>query len=547
MATQVEGGATGTKLSIWLKANKLDDIFQALTDAGLEYDDIMQADEDDLKEIFTQEKIARKYLLRLKSALKKLPHSALAQNANPQPKNQSVVVLSSSQNDFILNVYSKKEKISKNASKIQDQIHALTTSSDDIKKQVQEQYAALMKLLEQRKEFVLNNVDHAIASKTKSLNEQLSSVTNAKRLAEQIENDINQCLSSKQAKMTEIQAKMNKIINTAQTQLKPMEPFMDENMPIATVLTCEYKCDQKSFENFIASRLDYVVDGSVQFSSPPIFKRPEHIIFKVKYGKGVNTKRYTVEGQHVRVVEEAEEKQNDDNNNNKWIALGQFNVSHNENQNEEEITVTTDKDAIDEGIYNVRISSDSGALSLANRTMSVEKGNWCWNHEDKDDYITLSNDNLTVTHKHHAEMNHLIRGNVGYTDGVHSFKIRVDKYDGGGSGANIIGFATADAPRQSHWEFTDNSKPNFWGFYLYNLKSPENVKGTPQQIASAQIKSGSVVTVTLDTMNRKLDCYLAAEKVAQITDILWNDQDPLYPALYVGAFTSNTYVLIPES
>eukprot|EP01084_Bolivina_argentea_P129526 228745_1 len=92
--------------------------------------------------------------------------------------------------------------------------------------------------------------------------------------------------------------------------------------------------------------------------------------------------------------------------------------------------------------------------------MSVEKGNWCWNHEDKDDYITLSNDNLTVTHKHHAKTNHLIRGNEGYSDGVHSFKIRVDTYDSSGNGWNLIGFAASDAPRQSNYQFSD--KAYFW-------------------------------------------------------------------------------------
>eukprot|EP01083_Nonionella_stella_P272829 925368_1 len=173
--------------------------------------------------------------------------------------------------------------------------------------------------------------------------------------------------------------------------------------------------------------------------------------------------------------------------------------------------------------------------------MTVEKENWCWNNEDKDDYITLSNDNLTVTHKYHAGINHLIRGNEGYSDGVHSFKIRVDKYNGGGDGYNLIGFATSDAPRQTNWDLKE--KPNFWGVQLYNLQAPGNVKGTSQKLASVEVKSGDIVTVTLDTANRKLDCYLASEKVSQITDIQWNGQDTLYPALYVGALEPNTYTL----
>eukprot|EP01083_Nonionella_stella_P272827 925362_1 len=177
--------------------------------------------------------------------------------------------------------------------------------------------------------------------------------------------------------------------------------------------------------------------------------------------------------------------------------------------------------------------------------MTVEKENWCWNNEDKDDYITLSNDNLTVTHKYHAGINHLIRGNEGYSDGVHSFKIRVDKYDGGGDGWNVIGFATSDAPRQSQYNF--NQKVNFWGFYIWNLKVQQNVKGAPQNLGDASLGNGDIVTVTLDTVNRKLDCYLASTKVSQITDIEWNGQDPLYPALYVGAFRPNIYTLVHES
>eukprot|EP01083_Nonionella_stella_P272828 925366_1 len=132
--------------------------------------------------------------------------------------------------------------------------------------------------------------------------------------------------------------------------------------------------------------------------------------------------------------------------------------------------------------------------------MTVEKENWCWNNEDKDDYITLSNDNLTVTHKYHAGINHLIRGNEGYSDGVHSFKIRVDTYDGDGNRRYLIGFATLDAPRQTNWNLSE--RPNFWGFRDDMYMGLSNVKGTTKKLQSMSVKTGDIVTVTLDTVNR---------------------------------------------
>merc|ERR1712154_96325 len=120
---------------------------------------------------------------------------------------------------------------------------------------------------------IMNKINNAIGEKSKSLNEQLSSIKNAKHLTEQIENDINQCLASNEPQITRTQAKMNKIINTAQTQLESMQEFMNENMNISTTMDCEYKCNEKLFENFIVSNLDYIVDGCLEFSSQPIFER----------------------------------------------------------------------------------------------------------------------------------------------------------------------------------------------------------------------------------------------------------------------------------
>ena len=89
-----------------------------------------------------------------------------------------------------------------------------------------------------------------------------------------------------------------------------------------------------------------------------------------------------------------------------------------------------------------------------------------WNPNDLDEYIILSNENRTVTHKYDQINLHLLRAFVGYSKGVHYWQVKIEHFKAWY--CNFLGVATKQAPQACSW-YNGDTNQHFWGFRCHGI------------------------------------------------------------------------------
>ena len=89
-----------------------------------------------------------------------------------------------------------------------------------------------------------------------------------------------------------------------------------------------------------------------------------------------------------------------------------------------------------------------------------------WNPDDLDEFIILSNENRTVTHKYDKTYCHLVRAVYGYSKGVHQWEMKIENFVA--YYCNFLGVASKDAKRLCSWSKSDVNE-YFWGFRCHGI------------------------------------------------------------------------------
>lgn len=89
-----------------------------------------------------------------------------------------------------------------------------------------------------------------------------------------------------------------------------------------------------------------------------------------------------------------------------------------------------------------------------------------WNPDDSDEFIILSNENRTVTHKYDQINCHLVRAIIGYSEGVHYWEMKIENFHA--HWCNFLGVASKEASRLCSWYNSDVNK-YFWGFRCHGI------------------------------------------------------------------------------
>lgn len=168
-----------------------------------------------------------------------------------------------------------------------------------------------------------------------------------------------------------------------------------------------------------------------------------------------------------------------------------------------------------------------------------------WYNNDKS--IKLSNNDLDIDCDYDGPYNHLLRAEVGFTDGIHSFQIKINSWDWQGNGCNWIGFATKNASQKVNYS---KICPSFWGVNLYALGPlwrQFDGYGKYLEIETSNkrmLAPGVLVTVTLNIDKKLMDIYHNDRKVAQLSEMIFEENELLYPCLYMGCYKNHSYTTI---
>ena len=160
-----------------------------------------------------------------------------------------------------------------------------------------------------------------------------------------------------------------------------------------------------------------------------------------------------------------------------------------------------------------------------------------WNPDDCDqNWIILSNENLTVTHKYSFDSNYLLRAAHGYSTGTFSWTNKIERFNA--YYCNFMGVVTKDAPRECSWHRGEKNA-YFYGFRLHAFYcddimingTPKWIKGTP-----SSLNKGMEFKVTVDIDKGIISCYCNGTLCATLDGLPKNVE--LFPACYLGGHQS---------
>ena len=155
---------------------------------------------------------------RIINALKKFPDSQIYKDLNKQIQQKQppqVVLLSTSQNDFVIGIHKKQQITTKSINTLKDALLTLDKTAINIKKDINNQYTSLIQILQNRKNALNNDVDNIINNKKKKIYQRLTSTIKTQNALKSANDKIEQCLASKTIQYAKKQSKLEEIINNS--------------------------------------------------------------------------------------------------------------------------------------------------------------------------------------------------------------------------------------------------------------------------------------------------------------------------------------------
>jgi hypothetical protein len=174
-SSQIEGNATGGDLTSFLKkclkASQVSRVKQQLEAQGVDYEDILQCLEQDLRAILAEAKVNTLNTGRIIGYLNQNKESGVYQSTHKPGK--GVVVLTTEQNNLLSAVQGTCETVSKNVKHVQNGIHKLHANSKQTQVEINQKYDLLIEQIQNRRQNMLQKVEQIENQKLKQLQSQL--------------------------------------------------------------------------------------------------------------------------------------------------------------------------------------------------------------------------------------------------------------------------------------------------------------------------------------------------------------------------------------
>eukprot|EP01084_Bolivina_argentea_P285396 489400_1 len=158
--------------------NAVDPIYQLLTDEDIDYEELMEYAEVDLRSILTENaniKLKSTQIGRLINVLRNTAESTIHKQSK---KEKIVIVLSDQENNALNNIKHKIEQITKHKETVTDTINILNNNKINCKKQIDQQITYMIQMLQKRQKELVIQLDTIVKDKTTKLTKQLINLQN---------------------------------------------------------------------------------------------------------------------------------------------------------------------------------------------------------------------------------------------------------------------------------------------------------------------------------------------------------------------------------